>query len=233
MTSGFSVDEAKKDIYQIGFHVIENPALGSAFEQMTKDEAAFDISSDTGFEFCLKFVLSEPRVKETLDALGDDLGSRFILGYCGGIPADPNRIYSFRAGGDKPHLLLVHAWPRNSSSVYYCGLHSEKVPKYTSDNNLLRVLGPDAKSFTGKELGYDGNDQRHPLADGGLVIWDARAAFRSLRQWSYFYVFVEEEQLKEWKETREFWKKGLRIPASQDPDYVAQLGVYVQRDQAS
>lgn len=60
MSSGFSVDEAKKDIYQIGFHVIEDPALGSAFEQMTKDEAAFDISSDTGFEFCFKFVLSEP-----------------------------------------------------------------------------------------------------------------------------------------------------------------------------
>jgi hypothetical protein len=60
MTSGFSVDEAKKEIYQNGFYVIENPALGSAFEQMTKDEVAFDISSDTGFDFCLKFVLSEP-----------------------------------------------------------------------------------------------------------------------------------------------------------------------------
>ncbi|KAF5538306.1 hypothetical protein FPHYL_12542 [Fusarium phyllophilum] len=163
MSAGFSVDEAKKDIYQIGFHVIEDPALGSAFEQMTKDEAAFDISSDTGFEFCF----------------------------------------------------------------------NEEVPKYQSDNNLLRVLGGDVKSFTGKELGYDRNNKRHPLADGGLVIWDARAAFLSLSQWSYFYVFVEEEQLKEWKKTREFWKTGLSIPASQDPDYVAQLGVYVQRDQAS
>ncbi|RSL44578.1 hypothetical protein CEP54_014624 [Fusarium duplospermum] len=163
-----TADEAKEEIYRNGFHVIENPELGSEFEKMLKDEVKLDFSSDTGFNFCLQFVLLNPQVKDILNALAIDFDSRYILAYCGGIPAD-QRNYSLRAGGKRPDIIIVHAWARGSSPTYY-DTHDKPTTKYVTDTKLLRVLGADLRhnGSVGKELGCHGGDQRLPLADGGL-----------------------------------------------------------------
>lgn len=60
MTSSFSLDEAKNQIYDNGFYVIEDSALGSSFEEMLERQSQFSFSTDTGFKFCHDFILLDP-----------------------------------------------------------------------------------------------------------------------------------------------------------------------------
>ncbi|KAG7424311.1 hypothetical protein Forpi1262_v014555 [Fusarium oxysporum f. sp. raphani] len=231
MSSEFSVDEAKREIYEDGFFVIENPTLGERMDV----NMAYNFSSETGFKFCYDFVLSDSRVRETIDALGRDINSQFILAYCSGLAPD-SRILSFQPnGGDKPSHLLVHAWSKGSNSTYYGGSHQKQISKVKIETDLLRTLLPQLKNngLVGTRLGHNEKDENCRGADGCLVIYDARVSFEPRNGWSYFYVFVEKAHLEERKRKGSILFTGLRPPASQDWNSIAQLGVDVQRDEGS
>ncbi|KAM5357476.1 hypothetical protein ACJZ2D_016227 [Fusarium nematophilum] len=152
--SGLSIDEAKTRIQHDGFCVIENPDLGSRFEEMREKEYSFSFSEHTGFNFCRDFVLSNPYIRGILDALGSDENSRYILAYCGGFSPDPQRTYSLRDGGQKPLILVVQAWPKSPSSIYYYASHKCKITRVRGATGFYEVPPAEIKDkgLHGKDL---------------------------------------------------------------------------------
>jgi hypothetical protein len=51
------VDEAKKQISENGFFMMEDPEIGSSIEEMKAKQLSFDFSEEAGFDFCRERVL--------------------------------------------------------------------------------------------------------------------------------------------------------------------------------
>lgn len=51
------VTEAKKQILENGFFMMEDPEIGSSIDEMKAKQLSFDFSDEAGFNFCRERVL--------------------------------------------------------------------------------------------------------------------------------------------------------------------------------
>lgn len=57
---GPSIDEARSHIFNDGFVKIDDPVIGLSIETMRTKGLSFDLSKETGFDFCQDHVLNNP-----------------------------------------------------------------------------------------------------------------------------------------------------------------------------
>ena len=94
-----------------------------------------------------------------------DVGSQYILAYCGTLPPDPGHICTLRNGGKDLGILIVQLWPKGSSAAFYSGSHTVDVPRVRAANKTWEVA---LKQLDDK--GCDAKDLQDSFQEGGLCV---------------------------------------------------------------
>ncbi|EXL67057.1 hypothetical protein FOPG_16802 [Fusarium oxysporum f. sp. conglutinans race 2 54008] len=225
MASNTLVEEAKADIEEKGFHKIDDSEIGTKIAVMRDSGLSFYMHNESGFQFCRDHVLLNEYIQNTINAPSSDAGSRYLLVHQGSFAADPGHIYTFRNGGEKPDILIVQAWPRNSRATFYSGSHK-------AGSRVKRLSGATSLWETAKaqlqNAGYKAESVS--FEQGGLVICDARVFFERQEERTYVYSYIKlsvlEQLLKEDHQNR----LGVQLPASCDDAHeLDKLGIYRKR----
>ncbi|KAF5024766.1 hypothetical protein F66182_3144 [Fusarium sp. NRRL 66182] len=184
MLSNASVEEAKADIEEKGFHKVDDPEIGSKIDLMRANEQSFYFSEQSGFDFCRDHILLNTYIQGILSALSADAGSQYLLVNQATLAPDQGHIYTLRDGGKQIDWLIVQAWPKNSRVTFYAGSHkADKLQRSPSSNRFWEVAKAD--------LLQNGCKAENCIFDqGGLMIFDARACFEREQERSYHYAYV-------------------------------------------
>ncbi|UPK91749.1 hypothetical protein LCI18_002684 [Fusarium solani-melongenae] len=212
----FTVDEAKAQVEEHGFYVIEDTTIGSRVDEMIQKDYRFNLSEETGFNFWRDVVLSSPYIQGILSAFESDGGVRYVLTDRGSLFPDPSHIKTLRYGGKQPDILAVQVWPRGSTAIYYRRSHRAKLKRFKTPTGAWEVVAKELRVLEcpGERIDFD---------QGGMVIFGTRIAIDMIQGRSYYYSYFTEDMCRKFKP--------LVPPPSQDVDEVAKLGLHVQREE--
>jgi hypothetical protein len=252
--SNTSVEEAKCDVLEKGFHKFEDPEIGSKIETMRASGLSFNFYDEAGLNFWRNHILlnavsfsltsrssanQRQRIQDIISALSPDARSRYFLVHQGVLAPDPGHIQTARRGGQYEDFLIIQAWPKKSKVTFYSRSHTADLTRLPAPNSFwetskaqLKENGCEAESCSFEQGGlcvFTFLIHTPPLTIS-RVISDARVSFERQEERSYFYVyaksFILEQLLKQEQALgRKLW--GVRPPASCDVHELAKLGVHI------
>ncbi|KAI9896008.1 hypothetical protein N3K66_009077 [Trichothecium roseum] len=217
-TSDHPLSDAVTHIKQRGFYYLEDSAVGTRMDWMTKNSLRFDMKYEEGYQFWHESVNSNPRIISILDALDADNSEKYSLGHNDWLAPDPNHIKTLRYGGAKPEVYTIQIWPADSEVIYYSGSHQL--------SNLRRwrePTGPWAIRLTDLKA-RQCDEEKICISKGGIVIFDSRIALNALRGESYHYTYFTQKLLEE-----RLKEQPLGLPASRNITEVTRLKAHARK----
>lgn len=186
------MEDVRRIFSENAIYHLQDPVVGQRVEDMQK--GGMLLESADGLDFCKQNVFDDMRVRHVLEALFPWSGVGIYEAYRQN-KTEPGTIYGFMTGLEPLNAVVVQLWSPNSKMVYYEGSHKLPIKGFPLPIGLLEIPYAPLRRAQCEPTPVE-------MEKGGIVILDARLAFRIERGYAIHCVFATRKELEGWPKKR-------------------------------
>ncbi|KAK1657748.1 hypothetical protein BDP55DRAFT_566587 [Colletotrichum godetiae] len=184
LNTSLSAVDVRRAFTEAAFLYANDASVGQRVKEF--QQRGFPIESADGLDFCKQNVFEDQRVRLVLEALFPWCAVGIYEVY----RSSPECIYGYMTGlNSELKAAVVRLQSPGSSVVVLDGSHRLPIRGFVASNGLLEI--PYAPLRNCKEIEID-------MAEGGLIIHDARLQIRSMKGYSVQLCFATEDEIQGW-----------------------------------
>ncbi|KJK74213.1 hypothetical protein H634G_10586 [Metarhizium anisopliae BRIP 53293] len=203
--ASLTAEEVRKMFSEKAIYHVEDSNVGQRVETMQRKGMLLETAD--GLDFCKQNVFDDMRVRHVLEALFPWSGIGIYEAYRQPSEA-PSTIYGFMTGLEPLTAVVVQLWGPNSKMVYYDGSHQLQIEGFPLPIGLLEIPYAPLRQARCRPVPVE-------MKEGGIVVLDARLAFRIEGGYAIHCVFATREELRGWPKKKFPRNRGLEQKAAE------------------